>query len=91
MKQSCNESFKFQMHLIRNSNDTFSEQDSLSKQAKEFIDNITVRVSSSFTFTWNLLLHELFEREKLSLYKNSFLKSLVGSVKAAYSFMNSEI
>ena len=88
--KSCIESFKSQMQEIRNSNHTFSQQDSLSQQAKEVIDNILVRVSSRFTFTGHLLIHQLLDREKFSLYKNSFPKSLVGKVKAAYSFINSE-
>ena len=78
------------MQEIRNSNHTFSQQDSLSQQAKEVIDNIMVRVSSRFTFTGHLLIHQLLDREKFSLYKNSFPKGLVGKVKAAYPFINSE-
>ena len=88
--KSCIESFKSQMQEIRNSNHTFSQQDSLSQQAKEVIDNIMVRVSLRFTFTGHLLIHQLLDREKFSLYKNSFPKGLVGKVKAAYPFINSE-
>ena len=75
------------MQIIKNSNHTFSQQHSLSQQAKEVIVNIMVRVSSRFT--GHLLIHQLLAREK-SLYKNSFPKSLVGSVKAVYPFMKSE-
>ena len=86
--KSCIESFKSQMQEIRNSNYTFSQQDSLSQQAKEVIDNIMVRVSSRIT--GSLLIYQFLHRENISLYKNSFPKSLVGSVKAAYPFINSK-
>ena len=88
--ESSMETFKSEMQIIRNSNNTVSEQNSLCQQAKEVIDNIIVRVTSRFKFTGHLLIHQLFDREKFSLYKNNFPSSLVSSVKTAYPFINIE-
>ena len=84
------DNFKSQMQLIRNSDKTFSEISTLNQQAKEVLDTIMVRVSSRFKFTGHLLIHQLFDQEKFSLYIVDFPNNLVSSVKTAYPFVNTE-
>ena len=59
------DNFKSQIQLIRNYDNTFSEINTLNQQAKEVIDDIMVRVSSKFKFTGHLLIHQLFDKEKI--------------------------